>query len=72
MNFNGFEQKLGIMGNSGLCMSKEEYQTGEAYRSRNSEIKLDIEEKKVEMDVVVDNKVLKSPVTDNKAQQVSD
>lgn len=62
------------MGNSGWCMSKEvEYQTGEAYRSRNSEFKVnasELDKKEVKMDIDEGNKELKLPVTYSKAQQV--
>lgn len=71
------------MGNSGWCLSKEvDYQTGEAYRARNSEFitnsmlnELDKEEQTYDisgnMENLRDVEVVESPVTDNKAQQVS-
>jgi hypothetical protein len=70
------------MGNSGWCMSKEvEYQTGEAYRSRNSEFlfkKGEIGDNKDKSNESMENssgKVnklkLESPATDNEAKQVS-
>lgn len=71
------------MGNSGWCLSKEVvYQTGEAYRAQNSEFvtnsmlnELDKEEQTDELSRKMENlrvvEVVESPVTDNKAQQVS-
>lgn len=71
------------MGNSGWCMSKEvDYHTGEAYRARNLEFitnsmvnrvdkKEQIDDKSRKIENFRDIEVVKSPRTDNKAQQVS-
>ena len=71
------------MGNSGWCISKEvDYQTGEAYRARNSEIitnsmlnELGKEEQADDIRRTMEKlrvvEVVEPPVTDNKQQQVS-